>query len=1077
MLALRLHRSNRSIGSINNNQSKDSAALRDFVVFSHNLWSCPLMIIGCVLSLFHFIGVSGLVPCILLPILIPLQSSIARRAKAIRAIASSKSDARMASIHELLDGIRTVKLTGLGPFIFQKIQLLREAELQVFLQFKMMEAANSVITKSQSLLITLATFGVYSYVSADTITADQAFCAMSIISIIGRPMQVIPKSFSLLSAAQIACNRITDLWKDAQRFQNDPVVTCASNVSDRSLVQSVSVRFDDFSASRGDGTSVLHKISTKLDGPGLIVIVGPNGSGKTSLLLSIIQELQRSTGNVRVHPSSARIGYCGHSSWILNDTVLNNVRLAEPENPVVTFEQAFRMAALDQDILEWPQGSSTLLGEKGICISGGQKYRIALARAFYSNSDILLLDSPFAAVDENVADALLKSIREYSKSHLVIVTSHHDSILRFASKIVKLDGGNIVFDGGWSEYQQLFASIHVSGCETRSHDSTQLPMSPPVISRKSAATSNAKSQNKPTPQQNLWKSVSIFCDACSYSRLALVVILSFLAFAMVVLGDFATAKRTDAVYSTNTYLFYLFISTMLALTFNFVRFTLFSSTSVRASSHLHRKLLESTIGTTFPVLDTTPSGQFISRFSSDMEVVDSRLSGAIISLFEAAISMVFNIGAVCFSSPLYAVFVFPLAWFYLNVQMRYRRAASHVKRLESNAKSASFGYFREVIEGLETIRGYQIEDKMFFNHFLRFDRFSRAKMNWDICNRWLGIRVDMIGASMIALAALSVPATMLFSTSAAFGSMAGLLLSFATKATHNLSFAIRASTDLESQFTSVDRIQEFSELPQETEPDELPLHACHDPTCSIPKSGFDSCHLLVSASNISAAYGTSSISPPILNNLSFEVPHCHGVGRLIAVAGRTGCGKSSLSMILARAYPIQSGQLLVCDKPHTVANLNDYRSLITLIPQDYFIFSGSIRSFLDPYNRHTDESLEQFLIHVWRGVDRPLLSSSLLPGGSNLSAGERQQLILARCLLDKSCKLMILDETVSHMDSAGSLSAVERIRSELIGHGVSVLLITHRPDVMRLCDELWWMESGAIVDAGNPSHIISNRFE
>lgn len=165
-LCLRMHKMDppKTIGEINNVQSKDAASLRDFVVFFHNLWACPLTIFLCVLLLLYLLGFAGLVACILLPALVPLESYIAGKAKIAKKNVVKYSDARMQLINEMIDGVFTVKLTQLCPLMYEKISALRKTELSAAWNGMLIEISNSVLTRAGGLLITLLTFAVYSLI-------------------------------------------------------------------------------------------------------------------------------------------------------------------------------------------------------------------------------------------------------------------------------------------------------------------------------------------------------------------------------------------------------------------------------------------------------------------------------------------------------------------------------------------------------------------------------------------------------------------------------------------------------------------------------------------------------------------------------------------------------------------------------------------------------------------------------------------------------------------------------------------------------------------------------------------------
>ena len=192
---LRVHKidQKKTLGEIGNVLSKDTGNLRDAIVFFHNLWACPLQIFVCVCFLFYMLGFAGIVTCVLLAALIPVEKAVGLRARQARRKVSVHSDRRMALVNELIDGMWTVKLTNLSSFMQEKISALREAELYAAWQGMLISTLNAVITRSATILITLFTFLFYTMSENDTLTSDRAFASLAIINILGRPMQVIPE--------------------------------------------------------------------------------------------------------------------------------------------------------------------------------------------------------------------------------------------------------------------------------------------------------------------------------------------------------------------------------------------------------------------------------------------------------------------------------------------------------------------------------------------------------------------------------------------------------------------------------------------------------------------------------------------------------------------------------------------------------------------------------------------------------------------------------------------------------------------------------------------------------------------
>jgi ABC-type multidrug transport system fused ATPase/permease subunit len=396
------------------------------------------------------------------------------------------------------------------------------------------------------------------------------------------------------------------------------------------------------------------------------------------------------------------------------------------------------------------------------------------------------------------------------------------------------------------------------------------------------------------------------------------------------------------------------------------------------------------------------------------------------------------------------------------VQGLYRNISKELKKIDSAEKSPMHSHFKESLNGLETIRSYGIEALLCEEHHRLLDRSVRARLNWDFANRWMGIRLDLIGSLVLSAAAFSVAFSALSSSS---GGQAGLMLSYALKATQNLTFAIRASAALENMFTSPDRVKEYIGLEQEVSSEDAtdsPLHLEGERLIKSPHENHndrflrsDDSRMVLKADNVVARYAPDL--PPALNRISFTLT----AGKLVGVCGRTGCGKSTLTLFLARALQSFQGGLFLNGESYDKIPLSTYRKEVQVFPQGSYIFAGRLREFLDPRGIHDDRKLNEILKELTRALDSssvtPSPSCTLLPsstspqeraeiqdvhggsiqqlnlelmntaGGGNLSAGQRQVLALARAALTDA-HVVLLDEITSNMDLAGAARAVEIVK-------------------------------------------------
>ena len=446
---------------------------------------------------------------------------------------------------------------------------------------------------------------------------------------------------------------------------------------------------------------------------------------------------------------------------------------------------------------------------------------------------------------------------------------------------------------------------------------------------------------------------------------------------------------------------------------------MYAYAGIVGSKVLHNDLVCSILGSTFfPFFSTTPSGRIASRFSVDFDCIDFNIPSGVSNQLDAFLGIITGVGVVMVSSPLYIFFIVPLAWKYLQVQHRYRQISTELKKIDSATKSPMFSHFKEVLFGLETIRAYGIEERVKREHHQLLDDSIRARLNWDFANRWMGIRLDMIGSLIVSASGFLVAFSTLYVSSS--GGHAGLMLSYALKATQSLSFAIRASAALENMFTSPDRVREYIGVEQETDiADRQSLSFVSSSSDVNNSTNTTSMHVptprlhieynggiyaqpnmlangpILTGESITARYAPDL--PPALLRVSFALHP----GRLVGLCGRTGSGKSSMTMVLSRAMTsLEEGRMFLYGKIHMEISLVEYRRAVQVFPQSSFIFSGPIRRYLDPKNKFPDRKLHQVLSDLSAALEterKEEMDTTIVDGTTNAvttsgsAKGKRQE--------------------------------------------------------------------------------------
>ena len=533
------------------------------------------------------------------------------------------------------------------------------------------------------------------------------------------------------------------------------------------------------------------------------------------------------------------------------------------------------------------------------------------------------------------------------------------------------------------------------------------------------------------------------------------------------------SSMKDTAYSTNVsednlpfYLgTYLGLSVLICILGTLRYFFVFIG-SLRASKILFEDLTYAVLRAPLRWLDTTPVGRTLNRFTADFLAIDSVLGYDIGFLSYRLLELVGIMVAGILVSPIMLAFALILLLLCGWVTGWYLSGAREVKRLESNAKSPIFEQFGSALAGIGTIRAFDKTDVYIERMYAKIDAHANAFWFLWLCQRWLSFRSNVLGAIFSIL----VAATIAFYGVEA--SLAGFALSFALQYSNSIIFLTRCYANCELSFNAVERVAEYSNLHIENQTGAAKVPA------AWPTEG------RLQVSNLVAGYAADL--PPVLKGLSFSVEKNQRVG----VVGRTGAGKSSLTLALFRFLEAREGSVYIDDIDVSKISLHDLRSRIAIIPQDPVLFSGTVRSNLDAFDERTDSELYDALqrVHLIRttGSNTPdretargnntnpftSLSSRISEGGLNLSQGQRQLLCLARAIVSRP-KIMVLDEATSAVDMATDVLIQRSIREEF--QDSTLIVIAHRLSTIADFDKILVMEDGVGVELEGPRELLGKE--
>ncbi len=552
---------------------------------------------------------------------------------------------------------------------------------------------------------------------------------------------------------------------------------------------------------------------------------------------------------------------------------------------------------------------------------------------------------------------------------------------------------------------------------------------------------------------------------------------------------------------------YLFIYALLALFYvsiSFVREGYIFWGSLRASTKLHRSLLNSVTRAKLQFFDTTPLGQLMNRFSKDIEAIDQDVAPIAVGVLGCLFSLITIVVLISVITPTFLIAGFFITIIYFAIGQFYLRSSRDLKRLESVQRSPLYQQFGETLSGIVTIRAYGDEKRFTRDNQSRVDTHNRPFIYLWAANRWLALRVDFTGA----LVAFFAGAFVILSIGKIDAGSAGLSLTYAVMFTENVLWLVRLYSLNEQNMNAVERVKEYIEVEQEAKAiiDEA------RPAGNWPSRGS------IQFMNYTTRY--RSDLEPVLKNLTFSIQP----GERVGIVGRTGAGKSSLALALFRGLEPEEGKIMIDDVDIGLIGLQDLRESITIVPQDPTLFTGTVRSNLDPFSLFTDEEIFATLRRVHligvpdsataasssaspripneltppdsprsfkNGPDKDTededmglakkmtntrenanvftnLSSPIAESGSNLSQGQRQLLCLARALL-KAPRVLLMDEATASIDYATDGKIQDTLREVKES---TILTIAHRLQTIIDYDKVLVLDKGNMIEYDSPWALI-----
>ncbi|SCV00147.1 LAME_0G07822g1_1 [Lachancea meyersii CBS 8951] len=1092
-----------STGDIVNLMSVDVQRLQDLTQWGQIIWSGPFQLILCLVSLYKLLGPSMWVGVIIMIIMIPMNSVIVRFQKKLQKIQMRNKDERTRVISEILNNIKSLKLYAWENPYKEKLEHVRnEKELKNLTKMGCTVALANFQFNIVPFLVSCSTFAVFVLTqNGRPLTTDLVFPALTLFNLLSFPLAVIPTAITSFIEASVSVTRLHK-FLTSEELQGDSVQREPKVTSNGQVAVSVGADATFLWQRKPEYKVALKNINFQAKKGELTCIVGKVGSGKSALIQGILGDLFRVKGFATVHGS---VAYVSQVPWIMNGTVKENIIFGHRYDAAF-YDKTIKACALSADLATLPKGDQTLVGEKGISLSGGQKARLSLARAVYARADTYLLDDPLAAVDEHVAKHLIEHVLGSSgllSTKTKVLVTNKITVLSIADNITLLENGEIIQQGSYQEVTSdktsaLFKIINSFGKTKKTKESSSKSSTPESglvvednidiqkldedvvdfdkrsLRRASDATLGSLGfgdEEQPSMKEHReqgkvkWDIYLEYAKACNPRHVVVFMCFAVLSMFLSVAGSVWLKhwSEVNTKYGANPHVgmylgIYFLLGAGSALSTLVQTVILWVYCTIHGSRYLHDAMTASVLRAPMSFFETTPIGRILNRFSNDIYKVDELLGRTFAQFFINTIKVSFTILVICYSTWQFIFIIAPLSTLYIYYQQYYLRTSRELRRLDSVTRSPIYAHFQESLGGISTIRGYGQQNRFIHINQARVDNNMSAYYPSVNANRWLAFRLEFIGSVIIFGAAVLGVFRLKQGTLSA--GMIGLSLSYALQITQSLNWIVRMTVEVETNIVSVERIKEYSSLPSEAPA----VIEDSRPSENWPSEGS------IKFENYSTRYRPEL--DLILKDINLEIKPQEKIG----IVGRTGAGKSSLTLALFRIIEAASGHISIDGQPINEIGLQDLRRHLSIIPQDSQVFEGTVRDNIDPTRQFTDEQiwhaleLSHLKDHV-KSLGKDELESMLTEGGSNLSVGQRQLMCLARALLVPS-KILVLDEATAAVDVETDQVIQETIRTAFKNR--TILTIAHRINTILDSDRIIVLDQGRVAEIDSPQNLLKN---
>nr|XP_048327412.1 putative ABC transporter C family member 15 isoform X2 [Ziziphus jujuba var. spinosa] len=1052
-------RQSRTSGEIINYMSVDIQRITDFIWYLNIIWMLPIQISLAIYILNRNLSSGSLAALGATSMVMACNIPITRIQKKYQSMIMEAKDKRMKATSEALRSMKTIKLQAWDSQFLHNLEAMRKTEYNWLWKSLRLSAISAFVFWGAPTFISVVTFGGCLLMKVE-LTAGRVLSALATFRMLQEPIFNLPDLLNATAQAKVSADRVSSYLQEDEIQQN-----AIEYVPKDQTELDIEIENGKFSWDPELRIPTLDNINLKVKRGMKVAICGTVGSGKSSLLSSILGEVQKISGTVKISGTKA---YVPQSPWILTGNIRENI-LFGSQYDSVKYERTIKACALVKDFELFSDGDLTEIGERGINMSGGQKQRIQIARAAYQDADIYLLDDPFSAVDAHTGTHLFKVMQKGK----IIQAGRFEELLE----------QNIGFEVLVGAHSQALESIlTVENTERTSKDSMiddesniDAPSNDELLHTRHESEHNislAKGEKAGKLVQDEEREKGSIGKEVYWSYLTAVKGGALVPFILLAQSSFQvlqvasnywmawscppTSESKPKLGMRNI----LFVYTLLSVASSLcvlLRAILVAKAGLWTAQKLFINMLHSVLRAPMAFFDSTPTGRILNRASTDQSVLDLEMATR---LGWCAFSVIQILGTITVMSQVaWEVFVIfiPVTAICIWYQQYYIPTARELARLAGIQRAPILHHFAESLAGAATIRAFEQEDRFINGNLCLIDDHSRPWFHNMSAMEWLSFRLNLLSNFVFAF---SLVLLVTLPEGIINPSIAGLAVTYGINLNVQQASIIWNMCNAENKMISVERVLQYSKITSEAP---LLIEECRPPS-NWPQVG------TISFRNLQIRYAEHL--PSVLKNINCTFPGKKKIG----VVGRTGSGKSTLIQAIFRIVEPKEGSIIIDDLDICKIGLHDLRSRLSIIPQDPSMFEGTIRGNLDPLGQYSDSE-------IWEALDKcqldslvrekeEKLDSTVVENGENWSVGQRQLFCLGRALLKKST-ILVLDEATASVDSATD-GVIQKIISQEFKDR-TVVTIAHRIHTVIDSDLVLVLSDGRIAEFDTPTKLLEKE--